>query len=631
MSKAKVLQAFFNTIFTENCRCFQATCDIDTESPQVKTLLAIFRELQNRKSCSTFFDRQRLDFGGTIQRQLNYMIQLGLLEKRKDGPYRLANGLDLSWVALQTPHSATGPCFCAPLQESRTDLDRLMEYVRGPNCKIFLRCPALTGDHIHELARCVFWFFRKSIVDNLIHYSFTIDAPNVASRISDEPTNTGTCHAVSVGSMRITSDYDVTLYGTCVSNVSTNFNRTFFEIFKKSAATTFDSNVYGSSFLETSNITEFDAPAKAFYDWIDCSTTEYDEEPYFYVKSSNKLALNLVEGKITPEQMGDLPSTVTQQHIWALLKLKRSLNSLVMPKSRKEKQNQNKRPNEAEFRMQSLLNQIHAVLHRIAPLRLMNAQLSKISTPTPIMITNVQSETVPAMETRSFTQDLIQSDNVSFEIARQADQFWKTLTTAEDVVTPTSSTPPTASSPISPIDFTTTKDVDYGELPFELIRNSTKYGDLLNVISTFNFFGDETYFTRGAFMNVVFGLQTCKGKFTDMTAHDYLDSFVENFADCIHHHFKPKYVLRMYTAINAIQESAQKTATGSFANLLGFLKGLQGKTIFSDSEKYELVERSFHFILMSMTDWAEGVSFTDQVARILQRAQRVVTYMKQGR
>lgn len=97
---------------------------------------------------------------------------------------------------------------------------------------------------------------------------------------------------------------------------------------------------------------------------------------------------------------------------------------------------------------------------------------------------------------------------------------------------------------------------EYHELPFELVRLQDNYEDIMNFISIFNYFGQETYYTRGAFMHVVMSMQTCKNnKFTDIDASGYLDSFIENLADFILHHGKQKYAKRMLSALDKLQSN----------------------------------------------------------------------------
>lgn len=83
--------------------------------------------------------------------------------------------------------------------------------------------------------------------------------------------------------------------------------------------------------------------------------------------------------------------------------------------------------------------------------------------------------------------------------------------------------------------------------------DETLTGDALaNYISFINYNGTETYFSRGAFVDVVVNNQMCGTPVVLLTRYEYLDSVVENLSDFIVHYTKQKYVKRGYNAFKGL-------------------------------------------------------------------------------
>src|SRR6478609_445630 len=85
-----------------------------------------------------------------------------------------------------------------------------------------------------DLAKMLFWFLRKGVVDNLI--------------TTVMPQEVG-CLALSAGSINVTSDYDVNVYGSGSEWVSIFFQDRFLKIFGSTSDKVFDTNIYSSSFM----------------------------------------------------------------------------------------------------------------------------------------------------------------------------------------------------------------------------------------------------------------------------------------------------------------------------------------------------------------------------------------------
>ena len=63
-------------------------------------------------------------------------------------------------------------------------------------------------------------------------------------------------------------------------------------------------------------------------------------------------------------------------------------------------------------------------------------------------------------------------------------------------------------------------------------------------VSLVNYHGLETYFTRGAFIDVVVNQQMCRKMAVLLGRGEYIDSFVENLSELITHPHKEKYLER---------------------------------------------------------------------------------------
>jgi hypothetical protein len=85
-----------------------------------------------------------------------------------------------------------------------------------------------------------------------------------------------------------------------------------------------------------------------------------------------------------------------------------------------------------------------------------------------------------------------------------------------------------------------------------------KFG-INNSLSFTNYFGNETYFTRGAFVDVVVNQQMLKNnEIIHLDSFAYLDSFIENLSDYVLHDFNDKYLKRAESALQNIIKIEQK-------------------------------------------------------------------------
>ena len=82
-----------------------------------------------------------------------------------------------------------------------------------------------------------------------------------------------------------------------------------------------------------------------------------------------------------------------------------------------------------------------------------------------------------------------------------------------------------------------------------LKRYKDKLLGMSDYISLINFYGIETYFTRGAFMDTVVNNQMCKKDAIPLNDSDYLASILENAGFFFLHNNKTKYIKRVQTSI----------------------------------------------------------------------------------
>lgn len=630
----KLLNQFLGQIFTENCRCFVSTCSVKTSDNLVNKILYILKEYQNPKACKTFFESSRIDYRSVFNKHLRTMIRLKLIKPNYNSLYTLANGSEFLWKNIMLSHQEEN-CFCLPVQKMRKDLINLVKI--SCDAETCAQIVELQDYQLHILTQCIFWYFRKAMVDNLLQYCYYVAEPDRAQEMfiapNIQPTrsldyipfhnsqgggiddlktifsslskknkvnpemrslpnlnikkqipvsidmymdddisidfnvgipephklNYDSCYAVSVGSLNVTSDYDVTLYGTCVTSVIQHFYEIFENVFHRTSNDVFDTNLYGSSFIEFfSDVPNPDlVPSYKFYAVVNCSPTPFHDEIYHYVVSPSKAEnLQLINKKCS------IVAKV-QQRLFALLKLSKSLKTVL------SEVNHNNNINEELYKYLKYLQLLTAVEKMEITFTKSNLTESEKLCPS-------------------------SSDSLAVFFYRIGKYVTKYL--ASDY--------PTISSPISR---------GYENLPFNIIRHRSNYNSLLNYISIYNFFGNETYYTRGAFMHVVLKMQTCSSatkseEFTDLSSECLMDSFIENLSDFIVHEGKRKYVTRMESALN------QLTITSPLKNSI--LHSLQLVPLQSDPNNRDehilktfIIVESLQFVFESLKNFlTENIS-----------------------
>lgn len=275
-----------------------------------------------------------------------------------------------------------------------------------------------TWDNIKTITnietRQLLWLLRKLIVDCLLK---GLLYENINLKI------------FSVGSTNLTSDYDITLYGSDKNKIYIieNFNKKFYDIFSDSSSLVFDTNIYGKAYIAFS---ENDFGING--DVIKCKNQEF-----FYLKSGND----------------------NSQICWALVKY---------------------------------INDIRDSFGE-----------------------NIYNDLIDFMMLK------LQSNLLNY-----ATIIRRTLKNKDE-------------------SFNYNKMLGYQNKIINFYNNTDKITGYNDYISLVNFYGIETYFTRGAFLDIVVNGQMCGSKSIELTDVDYLCSILENAGFFFNHNNKTKYVVRV--------------------------------------------------------------------------------------
>lgn len=392
---------FLGQSINRHCRCFESTCRVTEITNTVQKFLRDAIPINspstiNQNKCNIIYDSPISDEKAEETEQeildsLNFFVELNLLQYY-NGQYILWTNETISWKYIQN-----------------------IKYEQLPDSfKIMCNQMNSTVEDCVDLFKLLFWFLRKVIVDDIIISEFY---------------RYDNCLALSAGSIKITSDMDVTVYGSCSQVLANDFEKKIIQLFGNTSDIIFDTNVYSSSFI----------------DMIEPENLEW------YTRFTCK--------RNTMWVLRSIGYVANDQHIWSGLKLVQNM----------------KKMDRNEF----------------------NEQTKKI----------IKS---------SIYQEL---DDIIYklkQITESAHEFTFSTKFSE----------------------TRAKNIE----------------DYANDLSTANFKSKETYFTRGAFIDVVLNQQICKdSENIEMTKDDYLDSCIENLADYCLHDKKQKYLDRAKNAADKMK------------------------------------------------------------------------------
>ncbi len=392
----KDLSIFFTYIFSDLCNCVKKECNIvgiEDTSPE------FFNNFINKEYSVSNCNMIKND--GKINLSIDNIISIFLLYNllNHDGRryYILNSHKRFNWKNIK-----------------QIDNVQIQNYItKFPNnfktiCLFFNGTDSVSDDIFGTYIKYIFWYFRKAIVDN----------------ITGNIIKTTKVIGLSVGSTKIDSDYDITLYGsyTKIFETINIFNKRIEKIFNYNSEKIFDTNVYGASFI-TSNFTH---PS---LNKFSCGDTKFS----LSYKSPN-------------------PSFFITQHIWAFIKVLIKLESL---------------------------------------------------------------------------QDEIVYDFLHETLFDSSPNLKAILSASEEFINKFDSNPLVYDKIVSLLD----KPID---------NDSWE----TNYISFVNYNGSETYFTRGAFIDVVVNSQMCSSEYIQLSPDEFFDSFIENIAELLTHFTKDKYINR---------------------------------------------------------------------------------------
>lgn len=315
-----------------------------------------------------------------------------------------------------------------------------------------------------EETKKLFWLLRKLIVDSIIK---KLLQKNKLSK--DDIT------VYSLGSTKLTSDYDITLYGDTKYKVKIikSFQKIFKKIFHEDSSIVFDTNIYGKAYIT------FDE--KEYIGYTDKAVCG---QPFYYLKEN--------------------PSP-NSQLMWGLIKYFRDLKDGLG---------------------ESIYNDL---------LKFMNIKLS------------------------------------NFNVLKYADKTLIYLKNKDP------------------------NDINYTSLFKRENSFIDTYDENILVgihdfISVLNFYGTETYFTRGAFIDTVVNSQMCNNKIEiPLSEVDYITSILENSGFFFIHHDKTKYVIRVLNTFKLLMNkfNKYKKIQGKFDKLESLLNKLETKIIKNSTTEIE--------------------------------------------
>lgn len=427
------LNTFFSYVFNDCCSCSTKECfisGIDNVSPKFynkyiyTNTLAVPNTLDRKLSSSTCKINVIKDVNTTFFKNKSFMFIVNyFIEKfthfnlisKKNNKYFLLGGIKrLSWKNIKNIDIHHVKTYFKNNTDNCIDIYNLFNDINDVN--------DFNNDDFINLVmyiKYIFWYFRKIIIDSLV--SGALQSTDVVS--------------ISVGSTKLDSDYDITLYGKYkeILKIINTFNINFEELFFYNSDTIFDTNLYGVSFITS-----------------DFTNSEVDD----YSCGDSKFSL------IEKPNTDYYPIT---QNIWAFVKTFMKLHKLQ---------------NEDE---------------------------------------NLYSV---------YKDTLYDSKNQTYiKILKKAEQF---------------------------VDlFDSNPEIYYKIVKLLELNNNNEH--IMNYISYVNYNGNETYLTRGAFLDVVVNTQMCSKDYISLTHSEYFDSFVENITDLMSHYKKDKYTTRVKNTLKKLE------------------------------------------------------------------------------
>ena len=308
---------FFKYLFRDCCGCLDKECNIaelsDTnvnnimkrysgsKSESESKLLEIL-DAETKVECNKIrvdvgdiLKRVYLNIRGTYKSKIALVVKFielfkksGLIRKNLDMYFLLSSNMRFKWNNIKRLSTKDINDFKAERGEIFNEL--VNKYVIGVT---------LTVEQELLMIKSLFWYFRKVVVDSIVSDIIRLENLNIK--------------AMSVGSTKLTSDYDITLDGTYKDNsrVIRRFDRLIEILFMDDSESVFDTNIYGVSFVKDKT--------------RDVGVEEDDDMNKMVNEAFNKEHEQCGKFNYILSEDKDF---IISQHIWAFVKLLLRLNKI---------------------------------------------------------------------------------------------------------------------------------------------------------------------------------------------------------------------------------------------------------------------------------------------------------------
>ena len=302
---------FFKYLFRDCCGCLDKECGIvelrETNlekimrySSNVKSLDVL--NVETKVECNVIkidvgniIKRVYLNMRGTSNSKIALVVRFielfkksGLIRKNQDMYFLLNSNMRFKWNNIKR-------LSLKDINDYKLNNSNIFEEL----IKKYVINITLTEEEELLMIKSLFWYFRKVVVDSIISDIIRLDELNIK--------------AMSVGSTKMTSDYDITLDGTYKDNsrVIRRFDRLIEILFMDDSESVFDTNIYGVSFVKDKTR---DAGVEEDDDMNKMVNEAFNKEH----EQCGKFNYILSEDK----------DFIISQHIWAFVKLLLRLNKI---------------------------------------------------------------------------------------------------------------------------------------------------------------------------------------------------------------------------------------------------------------------------------------------------------------
>lgn len=481
--------------------CLQVTQYSFDENQQMEINRVYSKSQQNLSKCSVIRlenDEYRFDFIKNLNKIIEFMISIGLLKRKKS-----------NWGFLV-----------------RYKSENRFKQFSWKNIGI-----------LSQADREMFWFFRKVVVDSILKNALQ---EKFLDKLDD-------VKILSVGSNKLSSDYDITLYTnkTFYDNqkIKTHFSDTLNSLLGSvDSDKLFDTNIYTTSYIT------FRADKKILYESYKkhkCSDTIF-----YYVKYNEMTSLSenvwafLHFYKIIYESFSHDIATTIWQYVYN--KLQKDAEHLkLLPELYDKISNMYS----GDF---DIFYKLHCSQDNdIRKLNITNKNLE-----------NIKSPSIPRRISSSMMNFFIEKRRVSKTKNKKNDEEPRYNMHQETQKNNTIATSPSTSKSSEKIKdlkiYTTNgrqiqKEDNLLNLPSRprISKLDCELLSFYDTIAFINFHSKDTYFTRGAFLDIVVNCQMCHNKYEKLllTDNDYFNSFVENISFLLSYPNSDKYISRITDCI----------------------------------------------------------------------------------